>query len=177
MNSAGLASRAADTNLSPSATMTSGPDLVYTNAVKNSVTKVVPLRAVDGGIQGGPLRIPNTGATVLDEITINAGSSSVKATGQAHHLLGNKITRVLNSHPTLKESFDYSRTNTRYIYNALDNEAHRGYQTWHRQYDTTVVQWLQSNPSATPSQFDLYLHNLYQQPWLKSRIPNVNLMD
>lgn len=73
MNSAGLASRAADTNLSPSATMTSGPDLVYTNAVKNSVTKIVPLCAGDGGIQGGPLRIPNTGATVLDEITINVG--------------------------------------------------------------------------------------------------------
>lgn len=52
-----------------------------------------------------------------------------------------------------------------------------GNQTWHRQYDTTVIQWLQSNPSATPSQFDLYLHNLHQQPWLKSRIPNVNLID
>ena len=61
--------------------MKSVPDLAYTNQVKNSVTKVIPLRAVDGGIQGGPLRIPDAGVTALDEITI--GSTSVKATGQA----------------------------------------------------------------------------------------------
>jgi len=81
----------------------------------------------------------------------------------------------LNSHPTLKGAFDYSRTNSKYIYNALDDAAHKGYQTWHRQYDATVVKWLQNNPAATPAQFDRYLHNLHQQPWLKSRIPNVNL--
>ncbi|MDM1407276.1 hypothetical protein [Myroides sp. DF42-4-2] len=40
------------------------------------MTKVVPLGAVDGGIQGGPLRIPNTtGSTVLEEITINSTGS------------------------------------------------------------------------------------------------------
>jgi len=80
MNAAGLASKATDTNLSSSATMKSVPDLAYTNQVKNSVTKVVPLRAVDGGIQGGPLRIPNTtGSTVLEEITVNASKNGTKA--------------------------------------------------------------------------------------------------
>jgi hypothetical protein len=99
-----------------------------------------------------------------------------KATGQAHHLLSTKITRVLNSHPTLKGAFDYSRTNSKYIYNALDDAAHKGYQTWHRQYDARVVEWLQTNVRATPGQFDKFLHNLHQQPWLKSKIPNVNLL-
>ena len=52
------------------------PDLAYTNEVKNSVTKIVPLGAVDGGIQGGTVRIPNTtGSTVLEEITINASKA------------------------------------------------------------------------------------------------------
>ncbi|MEN1785786.1 MAG: RHS repeat-associated core domain-containing protein [Bacteroidota bacterium] len=101
----------------------------------------------------------------------------IKATGQAHHLIGTKIVRALNNHPTLKGAFDYSRTNSKYIYNAIDAAAHKGYQNWHRRYDATVVKWLQSNPSATPAQFDKYLHNLHQQPWLKSRIPNVNLLN
>lgn len=57
----GLASKAADTNLSSSATMKSVPDLAYTNEVKNSVTKVVPLRAVDGGIQGARCVYPMQG--------------------------------------------------------------------------------------------------------------------
>jgi len=100
---------------------------------------------------------------------------AAKASGQAHHLLGTKITRALNSHPTLKGAFDYNRTNSKYIYDALDDAAHKGYQTWHRQYDATVVKWLQNNPAASPTQFDKYLHNLHQQPLLKSKIPNVNL--
>lgn len=104
-----------------------------------------------------------------------AMASNMVATGQKHHVLSNKIMRVLNSHPSLKGI--YNRENSKFIYNAVDDAAHRGYQTWHRQYDAMVSKWLQSNPSATPAQFNEYLHNLYQQPWLNSRIPNVNLID
>ncbi|MBB1139132.1 RHS repeat-associated core domain-containing protein [Myroides sp. WP-1] len=174
INPAGVVSQETEVNLSTATNAKSVPDLNYTNQVKNSTTKVVPLSVVDGGIQGGPLTIPNT---VLDEITVGGGGKSTIATGQAHHLLGNRITRVLNNHPTLKNAFDYSRMNAKYIYKASDDASHRGYQTWHREYDATVVKWLQSNPSATPIQFDRYLHNLHQQPWLKNRIPNVNLIE
>lgn len=100
---------------------------------------------------------------------------SIMATGQRHHLLSKKIMNALNSHPSLKGVFQ--RSNSKYIYNALDEAAHNGYQTWHRQYDETVVKWLQTNQSATPTQFNKYLHKLHQQPWLKNRIPNVNLID
>ncbi|WP_413511105.1 hypothetical protein [Myroides odoratus] len=55
-------------SLSHSATMNKVPDLAYTNEIKNNVTKTVSLRATDGGIQGGPLRVPNR---ELQEITIN----------------------------------------------------------------------------------------------------------
>jgi len=97
----------------------------------------------------------------------------VIATGQRHHLLSTKIMRVLNSHPSLKGLFN--RDNPDFIYQALDAAAHKGYQTWHRTYDATVVQWLESNLSATPAQFTKYLNDLYQQPWLKNIIPNVKL--
>jgi RHS repeat-associated protein len=102
-------------------------------------------------------------------------TKGVVATGQKHHLLSNKIMQALNNHPTLKGALN--RENAKYIYNAIDDAAHKGYQTWHRQYDATVVKWLQSNPSATPAQFNKYLYNLHQQPWLKSRILDINLPD
>jgi len=58
--------------------------------VKKNRVKAVPLRAVDRGIQGGPLRIPNTtGSTVLEEITINASK------GKEQLLLGaGKFPRI-----------------------------------------------------------------------------------
>lgn len=69
----------------------------------------------------------------------------------------------------------FSREDPRFIYNALDDAAHKGYQTWHRQYDKMVVDWVSANRQATPEMFKSYLHDLYQQPWLQQRIPNVNL--
>jgi RHS repeat-associated protein len=104
-------------------------------------------------------------------------ASGVTATGQGHHLISKKITEALNNHKILKGAFDYSRKNSKYIYNALDDASHKGYEGWHRIYDATVVQWLQSNQSASVARFHKYLHNLHQQHWLKSRIPNVNLLD
>lgn len=148
------------------------------NARHLSGAGVVGSEALDAGINTLSMAFTSGAGRMTSSLrTVSAAKTSIKATGQAHHLLGNKITRALNSHPTLKGAFDYSRTNSKYIYNALDDAAHKGYQTWHRQYDATVVKWLQSNPSATPAQFNKYLHNLHQQPWLKSRIPNVNLLD
>lgn len=61
------------------------------------------------------------------------------------------------------------------MYNALDGAAHKGYQTWHRQYDKMVVDYIEAYPNLTPSKFQSYLHDLYQQPWLQQQIPNVNL--
>ncbi|RNC79741.1 MAG: hypothetical protein ED557_14585 [Balneola sp.] len=96
----------------------------------------------------------------------------VVATGQEHHLLSRKILRALNSHPKLKNVFQRDD----YVYKALNADAHKGYQKWHRLYDETVVKWVQNNPSASRQDFLKYLHNLHQQQWLRTRIPNVNLI-
>ena len=117
---------------------------------------------------GAPLKV-----TKAPKISANATQGVVKATGQSHHLLSNKIVAALEKHPLLKGAF--SREDPRFIYNALDDAAHKGYQTWHRQYDDMVVKYIQSNPGLTPTQFKSYLNDLCQQPWLQQRIPNVNL--
>ncbi|RMG37448.1 MAG: hypothetical protein D6732_06765 [Methanobacteriota archaeon] len=109
----------------------------------------------------------------LDDVSNIA--DNVAAVGQRHHLLSKKIMNALDNHPTLKNIF--KREDPRFIYNAADDAAHRGYQTWHRQYDSMVVDWLEKHPSATPDDFTRYLHDLHQQPWLQERIPNVKLID
>ena len=80
---------------------------------------------------------------------------------------------ALDKHKTLKGVFN--RNNPNLIHKAADQAAHRGYQTWHRQYDDIVVQWLDRNPLATPGEFTNFLNGLHKQPWLNSRIPNVSL--
>ncbi|MEX0275694.1 MAG: RHS repeat domain-containing protein [Flavobacteriaceae bacterium] len=115
--------------------------------------------------------------TALRKLGKNFFKKTIKAVGEEHHLVSTKVARALDNHPILNGAFDYSRTNKKYIYRALNQDAHRGYQTWHRLYDATVVKWLQTNPRATEKIFNEYLHNLHQQPWLKERIPNVNLLD
>lgn len=101
--------------------------------------------------------------------------NKVIATGQKHHLLSTKIMRTLNTHPTLKGV--YNRNDTRFIYRAADGASHRGYQHWHRLYDSRVQNWLIRESSATPKKFEIYLHRIHQSGELKTRIPNVNLID
>lgn len=101
--------------------------------------------------------------------------NKVIATGQRHHLMSTKIIRTLNDHPVLKGV--YNRQDERFIYRALDNAAHRGYQTWHRVYDQTVVAWLLKHQNSTPKMFQKYLHKIHQSGELQKRIPGVNLLD
>ena len=55
---------------------------------------------------------------------------------------------------------------------AADAAAHRGYQTWHRQLDAEVADWLARNPNATTTQFERFLQQRYSQPDLLERFPN-----
>jgi hypothetical protein len=101
----------------------------------------------------------------------------VKATGQNHHILTNKVMRALDEHETLAGVF--KRDDKRFQFRAKDAEAHKGYDEWHREIDDEVVLWIkkEENKKATPQDFIRYLHDLYQQPLHRSRIPNVNLMN
>ncbi|MCP4361917.1 MAG: hypothetical protein GY796_28225, partial [Chloroflexi bacterium] len=89
---------------------------------------------------------------------------------QIHHALSNKIDNALNSHPKLNGVFD--REVDLFKFTASSEEAHRGYQTWHRQYDRQVVDWIERNPSATRDDFLNYLITIYSEEDIAWRFPD-----
>lgn len=92
------------------------------------------------------------------------------ATGQEHHVISRRIAAALDDHPTL--AGQYTARDPRFVTRAADAAAHRGYQTWHRQLDAEVVDWLARNPNATTSQFERFLQGRYGQQDLLERFPN-----
>jgi RHS repeat-associated protein len=93
-----------------------------------------------------------------------------RATGQFHHVISTRIARALERHPTLAEH--YSRRDPRFVTRAVDNAAHRGYQTWHRNLDAEVADFIGGNPNLAPEAFERYLRDRYAQPDLNWRFPN-----
>jgi hypothetical protein len=59
-----------------------------------------------------------------------------------------------------------------YCTQAIDDAAHRGYQTWHRELDAEAGQWIRNNPQATPQTFEGWLNGRYNQTDLQQRFPN-----
>lgn len=54
---------------------------------------------------------------------------------------------------------------------AATPEVHRGYQTWHRQLDSTVVEWVEVNAKASVDEFEAFLRSLYNSPTMRARFP------
>jgi cytochrome c1 len=96
--------------------------------------------------------------------------ATVVTTGQRHHVISTRIGRALERHPSLAGY--YSRRDSRFITEAVDEAAHRGYQRWHRDVDKEVVRWLGQNRNVTPKQFESYLRWRYSRPDLRGRFPN-----
>ncbi len=95
----------------------------------------------------------------------------VVCTGQWHHAISKRIHVELEKHPLLKNN--YKARDPRFVTQALDKAAHRGYQTWHRHMEDTVTAWINSNQKVTPAQFEAYLRNLYKTDnSLNWRFPN-----
>jgi hypothetical protein len=92
-------------------------------------------------------------------------------TGQIHHPISIRVGRALDSHPTLRGQFQ--PRDPRFTTRAIDEAAHRGYETWHRQLDAEVVQWIRdpANARATPQQFLDWIRWRYSQPDLRARFP------
>lgn len=56
----------------------------------------------------------------------------------------------------------YTPRDSRFVTRALDRDSHCGYQTWHRELDAEVVEWLETHPNAT--QFEQFFRARYAQP-------------
>ena len=64
-------------------------------------------------------------------------------TGQIHHPISTKVGRAVDNHPLLSGAF--KKRDPRFVTQAADNAAHRGYQRWHRDLDDEVVERLLTN--------------------------------
>ncbi|MBK9262371.1 MAG: hypothetical protein IPM54_21535 [Polyangiaceae bacterium] len=95
----------------------------------------------------------------------------VKCTGDWHHAISKEIHKVLQQHTTLKNV--YKARDDRFVTQAVDKSAHRGYETWHRQMEEKVIDWLRRFDKATPAEFEAYLRDLYKtDKTLDWRFPN-----
>ena len=91
-------------------------------------------------------------------------------TGQIHHPISKTVFNALDRHPILKGH--YRARDPRFTTQAIDKAAHNGYQRWHIDLDNEVASWVNSNPAATPAQFESWLRWRYSQPDLVWRFPN-----
>jgi hypothetical protein len=55
---------------------------------------------------------------------------------------------------------------------AKDEQAHCGYQQWHRDVDEEVIGWLKANSKATPQTFMAKLRDIYSRPSMTERFPD-----
>jgi hypothetical protein len=55
----------------------------------------------------------------------------------------------------------FDRQTPQFKVQAVNKEAHNGYQTWHRAYDDGLVAWINKNQHATPNQFLEELNRIY----------------
>ncbi|HZH74461.1 MAG TPA: hypothetical protein VEY88_00415 [Archangium sp.] len=80
------------------------------------------------------------------------------------------IAKRLANHPTLKGLF--KPRDPRFVARAKDEQAHCGYQGWHRQVDEEVINWLKEHPKATPKEFMDKLREIYSRPEMRARFPH-----
>jgi len=90
--------------------------------------------------------------------------------GQEHHLISRPIAKKLKEHPTLKGL--YKPLDPRFVARAKDEQAHCGYQEWHRKVDEEVIDWLDEYPNATPKEFLDKLRDIYSRPEMRERFPH-----
>jgi hypothetical protein len=99
-----------------------------------------------------------------------AARGATQLTGQIHHGISRTVHKALDAHPNLRGV--YSARDPRFVTQAKNLAAHRGYDTFHRNLDAEVAGWVRSNPNATPAQFESYLRGVYQRPDVLERFPN-----
>jgi hypothetical protein len=94
---------------------------------------------------------------------------NVALTGQIHHAIAKKIHDALQEHPNLIGQ--YTHRDPRFVTQAIDYDAHKGYQEWHRLLDREIADHVQNNLGMTPQQFESYLRSRYDRPDLLARFP------
>ena len=137
--------------------------------IGNSIASVG--RGLYDMVASGQATVGNVVQVVLGAVGAAAGGKAAKGlTGQEHHAISKKVARALEDNPNLAGK--YTPRDPRFVTQAKDAASHRGYQTWHRELDDEVVEWLRKRPDATQAQFEKWLRDRYNKPDLKGRFPN-----
>jgi hypothetical protein len=89
--------------------------------------------------------------------------------GQLHHVISRPIAKKLEEHAVLRGH--YKARDPRFVTRAVDEQAHCGYQQWHRDVDDEVIAWLARYRKATPKEFEAYLREFYSRPDMLKRFP------
>ncbi len=113
---------------------------------------------------------PSGGGKAKGSPSGTATIAKVACTGQWHHAITKKIHTALENHDTLKGI--YKHRDDRFLTQAIDKQAHNGYDKWHRDMEPKVIDWLQGNKFATPSQFENWLREFYTKPENLKLFPN-----
>jgi RHS repeat-associated protein len=133
-----------------------------------------PVLCAEAGLLGGAVGARgNQIVNVVQRGASIAGGACQRVqglTGQFHHAISRTIWTPLNSHPTLRGL--YLPRDNRFLTQAADSAAHRGYQTWHRVLDREIADWIANSKHLTPQQFEMWLREVYQRADLASRFPN-----
>ena len=97
-------------------------------------------------------------------------ANALQLMGQDHHGISKKIHRALEKHMNLRGLYEYR--DPRFVTRAIDRDAHRGYQRWHRQLDSEIEDHILASPEMTPQDFEEFLRTRYREPDLIARFPN-----
>jgi hypothetical protein len=92
------------------------------------------------------------------------------ASGQRHHVISKRIARELQKYPALRGH--YTERDPRFVTRAADKTSHNGYQSWHRDVDDEVIEWLAQHQAATPEEFEASLRQIYDRPEMRARFPD-----
>ncbi|MDY7226288.1 Wall-associated protein precursor [Hyalangium rubrum] len=121
-------------------------------------------------LEEGTRQAQSAATAESDDQASSSTSEPPECTGQNHHVISRPIAKALKEHETLDGL--YRPRDPRYMTQAKDEEAHCGYQDWHRKVDAEVIQWLKENSKATPKQFEEFLRKIYDRPEMRARFPN-----
>jgi hypothetical protein len=96
----------------------------------------------------------------IDKLTREVAASLDR--GQIHHPISDEVYKALQTHSILKDKYQYR--DRRFELIAVREDAHLGFEEWHRKLDEEVAEWVRRNKSADEAQFEAFLRKRYSAP-------------
>jgi RHS repeat-associated protein len=88
---------------------------------------------------------------------------------QRHHAISKPVHNALERHQKLRGH--YQHRDPRFTAMADSYECHHGCQAWHRFLDMNMAEQIRTHLEWTPSDFERYLHEVYNTREMRARFP------